>query len=211
MSTHGFDLVPKSFILSDGSVINTQIMDTGGQEKYNSINESYYKNADAILLVYDITNKESFDTIKNYYCEKINELCKKNIPIILLGNKTDIKEKREVEEAEGIALSISNNYKFKETSCLKNENVADAFETLIELWNSEKQNKRNIKRSSSQRKNSGEFESKNNNIFMRSNTMIFDTKKQKLELPIDNKKNKNKSFQIKKNKKETTRKKDGCC
>jgi GTPase SAR1 family protein len=88
-------------------------------------------------LVYDISNRKSFDKIKNYYCDKIKEFCKNNIPILLLGNKADKEKEREISQEEGITLSLSNNFKFKEASCLKNENVADAFESLIELWNIE--------------------------------------------------------------------------
>ena len=64
-------------------------------------------------------------------------MCKKNIPIILLGNKTDITKERKIQPEEGVQLALSEKIKFKETSCLKNENVADAFEALIELWNLE--------------------------------------------------------------------------
>ena len=55
------------------------IYDTAGQERFNSINESYYQKADAILLVYDISNRKSFEQIKNYYCPKIEENCTYNI------------------------------------------------------------------------------------------------------------------------------------
>ncbi len=64
-------------------------------------------------------------------------MCKKNIPIILLGNKTDIAKERKIQPEEGVQLALSEKIKFKETSCLKNENVADAFEALIELTNRE--------------------------------------------------------------------------
>jgi small GTP-binding protein len=129
--------------LSDGSVVNCLIYDTAGQERFNSINETYYKKADAVLLVYDITNKESFELIRNYYCPKIKEFCRKKIPIILLGNKTDLEKERVISMEDGIALSVEYKFKFCQTSCLKNENVADAFEALIELWNFENQNKIN--------------------------------------------------------------------
>jgi len=133
----GVDFVAKSFLLSDGSAVNCLIYDTAGQERYNSINESYYQKADAILLVYDISNKKSFDQLKKYYCPKIEEFCKKNIPIILLGNKADKENERQVSIEEGTDLAVEHKFKFKETSCLKNENVADAFEALIEMWNVE--------------------------------------------------------------------------
>ena len=116
------------------------IYDTNGQEKFNAINKSYYKNADAILLVYDISKRLSFNKIKDYYCNEIKEFCGDNIPIILLGNKTDLVDQRQVSQEEGAALAVSHNYKFQETSALKNENVVNSFEALIELWNIEYQN-----------------------------------------------------------------------
>ena len=121
--------------LSDGSIINVHINDTCGQERYNAIWEKYYKKADGILLVYDISSKPSFEKIANYYVGKIRDNCKKGIPIILLGNKTDLEDQREVTKEVAINLSISQEFIFKESSCLKDENVADAFETIFEMWN----------------------------------------------------------------------------
>ena len=126
-------------------------MDTCGQERYDSICEKYFKDGDGVLLVFDITSKNSFEKIKNYYVDKIKEKCKKGIPIILLGNKTDLKDKRVVSQEDAIDLSVNEEYIYKETSCVNNENVADAFETIIEMWNiKNKKNKRApIKRSKS--------------------------------------------------------------
>ena len=127
-------------------MVNCFLYDTCGQEKYKAINESYYKKAEAVLLVYDISQKDSFQEIKDYYCPKIKDFFKKNIPIILLGNKADLEDKREVKNEEGMKLALQEKYKFKETSCLKNENVADAFEALIEMWNIEVLKKNIIKK-----------------------------------------------------------------
>ena len=110
------------------------------------------------MLVYDISNRNSFEIIKEYYCPKIKELCKKNIPIILLGNKADLEDKREVTIEEGAGLALEGNFKFKETSCQKNENVADAFEALIELWNFENHKKYDRRKSEDISKLSEEFE-----------------------------------------------------
>ena len=126
---------PVSFKLSDGSIINVHIKDTCGQERYDSINERYIKNADGILLVFDISDKISFEKVQNYYPEIIENNCNPGIPILLLGNKTDLKDKRLVTVQEAIDLAINNEYVYKETSCVNNENVADAFETIIEMWN----------------------------------------------------------------------------
>ena len=145
------DYYPVVYKLSDGSLINVHIRDTCGQERYDSINEQYYQKADGILLVFDIANESSFNKIKNYYIEKIKEKCKEDIPIVLLGNKTDLEDKREVSQEEAIDLSIKEEYIYKETSCLKNENVADAFETIIEMWNinNKKNDKNSFKRTKS--------------------------------------------------------------
>ena len=114
-------------------------MDTSGQEIYRSINENYYRNADCCLLVYDITNVKSFEECK-YYCTQIKERCKKNIKVILLGNKMDLEDKRKIDSKLGADLALKNKYIFMETSCLKNKNVADAFEALIEITNREAKN-----------------------------------------------------------------------
>ena len=124
------------------------------------MNESYYKKADAVLLVYDITDHKSFESIENYYLGKIKDLCLLDIPVILLGNKIDLVKERKVTEKEGIDLALSHKFKFKETSCLKNENVSDAFEILIELWNVEIKKKQELMRRS-YRLNSKKWEEKN--------------------------------------------------
>ena len=131
----GGDNFIRTFQLCDGSIINCMVYDTAGQERFNSLNLTYYKKADAILLVYDISDKRSFDRIKNYYAQEIKDCCKKDIPILLLGNKTDKENNRQVTYEEGIALALQENYEFKESSCLQNINVAGAFENLIERWN----------------------------------------------------------------------------
>ena len=110
-------------------------MDTVGQEKYNALNENFYKQANCCLLVYDITNKESFIKIKNYYVNKIKENCKSIVKVVLLGNKTDLNDKREVSDKDGHDLALKNNYIFMESSCKNNYNVSDAFTALVEMTN----------------------------------------------------------------------------
>lgn len=126
-----------SYKLSDGSLVNVRIMDTAGMEHFRALNSSYYKSANCCLLVYDITDKASFEDLENYFNKNIKDFCIPNIPIIVLGNKTDLEEERKVSPIEGANFSLKYNYIFMETSCLKNENVSDAFETLIEITNRE--------------------------------------------------------------------------
>ena len=133
MATIGTLFTFSTYQLSDGSLVNARIVDTGGQERFRALGHQYYRKANGCLLVYDITNRSSFDEIRDYFCEQIEEKCKKDIKIILLGNKTDLEEKRKVSSEEGTNLAVEKGYTFMETSCLENRNVADSFETLIEL------------------------------------------------------------------------------
>ena len=138
--------VPNYFInykLSDGTIANVQILDTAGSEKYRSLASSYYRKADCCLLVYDITEKSSFEEIKYYFNDKIKDLCKNKIPAIVLGNKTDLEKNRAIPSVEAAKFALENDYIFMETSCLKNTHVADAFETLIEITNIEAQKNKN--------------------------------------------------------------------
>jgi len=89
------------------------------------------RNADILILVYDITNKNSFELCKNFYRDKIKENCHKNIKVILLGNKNDLDDKREVSTQEGYDFALKNEYIFIETSCLKNENIYEIIENAI--------------------------------------------------------------------------------
>ena len=135
ISTVGFNNLNKTVQLSDGSLINCCLLDTAGQERFEAINTQYYKKADAVLLVYDITNKMSFDKVKEFYVDKIKDNCKEDIIIELLGNKSDLEDKRQVPVEEGITFAMENHYEFLESSCLQNKNVANAFLSLIERWN----------------------------------------------------------------------------
>jgi small GTP-binding protein len=112
-------------------------MDTGGQERFNSIVSNYYKIADCCLLVYDVTQKYTFEKIKNFYLKELKEKGGYIRKIILLGNKTDLKDKREVSSKEGADLAQKNKFIFMESSVADNYNVSNAFETLIEMTNVE--------------------------------------------------------------------------
>ncbi len=138
MPTIGIDSLIQVCQLPDGSIIKVKIMDTAGQERYDSVSSSYYKKADCCLLVYDITNEDSFSAIENFYVKEIKDLCKENIKVILVGNKTDLKDERKISKKDGAELAQKYNFMFKETSCEYNSNVADVFETIITMTHTEK-------------------------------------------------------------------------
>ena len=145
MATIGTPNYFSTYKLSDNSLLNISVLDTAGQERYKHLNELYYKKADCCILVYDITNRKEFNEIKEYFIERIRERCKKNVKVILVGNKTDLEYDRKISYNEGANLAFLHNFLFIETSCIKNINVYEAFEKIIGIYRlSYKNNEENI-------------------------------------------------------------------
>ena len=106
--------------------IKIQIWDTAGQESFQAITRTYYKGAIGALLVYDITRKETFNHIVKWL-EEVKSHSNKDICIILIGNKKDLENKRQVTREEGEDFAKKNEIMFLETSAKTAEYVADAF------------------------------------------------------------------------------------
>ena len=85
------------------------------------------------MIVYDITNEISFEEIENYYIPTIEQKCKENIPIMIVGNKTDIDDMRKISVTQGKELASRHDYIYNETSCIDNSNLADIFRIIIEI------------------------------------------------------------------------------
>ena len=132
-----FNHYSETYQLNDGSYINCEILDTGGQEKYRALNRIYYRRAECCILVYDITDRKSFEECKKFYKNEIKNYCNKDINVILIGNKTDLEEQRVVSKKEGADFAEKNGYYFKETSCMTLMNVSDAIETIILMTNND--------------------------------------------------------------------------
>ena len=132
IATIGFDYKFKNEKLKNGEEITVKIFDTAGQEKYRSLAANFLKKADGIILVYDITYKISFENL-NKWLKDINENAK-GLPIILIGNKTDLEENREVSKEEGneFAKKINEEIEFYEASCKTGENIKEAIRFLVE-------------------------------------------------------------------------------
>ena len=111
--------------------IKIQIWDTAGQERYRSITSAYYRGAKGAFIVYDITRKTTFDNIDRWAADlKANG--DDNISIVLIGNKLDLEDKREVQKDEGVKKSEEFKTAFMETSALNGDNIDKAFDELIE-------------------------------------------------------------------------------
>eukprot|EP01036_Dinobryon_divergens_P029878 gene29878-39046_t len=125
ITTIGIDFKVKTIQL-DGKQIKLQIWDTAGQERFRTITTSYFRGAHGILLVYDVTDRNSFSNIL-VWVDKIEKLADVNVNKILVGNKSDVPEKRVVSFEEGEALAKTYNIQFFETSAKQNVNVEKSF------------------------------------------------------------------------------------
>lgn len=110
--------------------IKFEIWDTAGQEKYRALNKVFYKDAAICILVYDVTNKDSFNALKDYYCKQIRDICSKDIIVGIAGNKCDLLENEVISEEEGRNFAKEMNAVFERTSASQNIGIEDLFHNL---------------------------------------------------------------------------------
>ena len=110
----------------DKNVFRIQIWDTAGQENFKSITRSYYKNSACALIVYDITRRISFENLSDWI-EDCKNSSPKTVFMVLVGNKCDLEENREVTEEEGKEFAERHGMLFFETSAKTGQNVKEVF------------------------------------------------------------------------------------
>ena len=112
----------KEIFFDNGKSLKLEIWDTAGQERYRSLTKIFYKNSSCAILVYDITKKQTFDELKNYWIGQIKESAPKDIMLAIVGNKEDLLDKEQVDENEARDFAKENNALFFSTSA-KNSNA----------------------------------------------------------------------------------------
>ena len=132
LATVGLDYYSKEEVINN-KTINIKLWDTAGQERYKSLTQNYFKNAEGVLLTYDITNSESFDNLKEWISSIKKNMEGKDIfiPVIIIGNKIDMEESRETSKEDAEKFAKENNYKYFETSAKTGEGVDDAIRELV--------------------------------------------------------------------------------
>jgi len=136
ISTVGIDFRNK-FITVDGKKVKLQIWDTAGQERFRSITHAYYRDAHALLLLYDVGRRKTFENTRAWLSE-IKEYAPQGAVVILLGNKCDLTKERQVKREDGEKLAAEYNVPFIETSAKSGMNIDLAFEAASrELMNIE--------------------------------------------------------------------------
>ena len=134
LSTIGFDFKFKFVTLDNGKTVKVQLWDTAGQERFRTIAKSYYKGAHGIILIYDVTNRKTYDNIKKWL-NQIRDEASNRISIILVANKIDCEDTRQVTKEEGETLAKANNLPIFEASAKDSINVNESFQFLIEKIN----------------------------------------------------------------------------
>lgn len=132
INTFGIEFKTKIINLND-KIIKYQIWDTSGLERFRRVTESYYKNVNGIIIVYDITDQKSFQSINKWIIKQINNNVKNDIVKVLVGNKTDKKD-RIISKEEGENLAKDLGMKFFETSAKQNNNIKQLFDYFNQVF-----------------------------------------------------------------------------
>ena len=114
----------------NNNIYRIQIWDTAGQENFRSIARAYYKNSVCACIVYDITNRTSFQSVQSWI-DDCSKQTSKLVLLVLIGNKCDLKDMREVKYEEGEKFAKSHNMIFMETSAKTGENIISIFEKSV--------------------------------------------------------------------------------
>ena len=127
ISTTGASYSTKILKIDDENSIKFQIWDTAGQERFRSLAKIFYQNAVAVILVYDITVRETFEQLQKYWIKEIEENAPTDIILALAANKSDMYENELVDLNEGKELARQLNAIFKSTSALNSKGIDDLF------------------------------------------------------------------------------------
>ena len=130
ITTAGIDYYATKRILSNGKKYKITIYDTAGQEKYKSLSLYSIRHCDGVILMYDITKKDSFNSVSEWI-KNIYDIKEKNFPFILVGNKCDLKDEREISEEEGLEAAEKYKTKYFEVSSREGINVEKAIDELL--------------------------------------------------------------------------------
>jgi len=131
VSTVGIDFKVQTVFRNDKR-IKLQIWDTAGQERYRTITTAYYRGAMGFILMYDITNEESYKAVADW-AGQVKTYSWDNTQVVLVGNKCDMEEERVVTYEQGKKLADSLGFNFFETSAKDNINVRSAFDKLVDV------------------------------------------------------------------------------
>ena len=168
--TLGVEYKVKSLRINQNTVANLKIWDTCGEEKYRTITRQYYRDTNGVILVFDLTNKDSFDKLGGWL-KDINENGPEDVSVILVGNKSDLKEKKLFLSEEAKRFALQNQMPYVEVSAKLGANISTLFDTITKkIINTEELKFKD-----------DEKDEENNSIVLRQNSRIIKENKKRLD------------------------------
>ena len=162
LTTCGMDMQIKYITLPDNKNYKIFFYDTAGEERFKSITFNVLKNSDGIILMYDITNQKSFESISGWM-DSINEKKGNNFPIVLVGNKCDLSDQRVISKKEGENLANKYKLNFFETSNKTGKNIEESCLKLIDTILGKREHNKEKDKKSHRLSKSVKVNKKNNN------------------------------------------------
>ena len=131
MATLGLDFVQRSYKPPQSNIeMSVKIWDTAGQERFRTLTLSFYKQAQGVIVTFDVTNQTSFKSVK-MWLESIDDYADDNVAKILVGNKVDMVNERKISKEEAERMAAQNNMKYWETSAKENLNINELMDDLM--------------------------------------------------------------------------------
>lgn len=156
ITTIGFDYKSSVVKLDNERTVKLQIWDTAGQERFMSVTKNLMLRVQGVILMYDITEPVSFENVKKWF-KSIRENTNEKMPIVLVGNKIDLEDKRKVSIEKGEKLAEEYEIKFFEASAKDNRNVEEAFieiaKEVMKTYNPKGRDGKMLERGESQQRN----------------------------------------------------------
>ena len=134
LSTVGADQIIKELKLENGVKVKLNIWDTAGQERFRSVNAIFLKGAQIVIMVYDITKRDTFDEIKNYWYNNVKSIIAKDTVLGIAGNKSDLYENEQVSKEEGQQYAQEIKAVFKETTATTFESINELINELVQKY-----------------------------------------------------------------------------
>jgi Ras-related protein Rab-1A len=143
ISTVGIDFNVKIISVNESTCVKLQVWDTCGQERFRSLTRSYYRDTDAIIIVYDITSRRSFENAK-VWIKEVEQYVDSSVLPVLVGNKSDLFPDRQIQYFEGYKLANEKFMEFYETSAKYDNNIETLFKFIAtKLYEDGKHGKKN--------------------------------------------------------------------
>ena len=130
ISTVGFDYYTKQEEINNKTV-QVKLWDPAGQERFKTLTPSFLRNAEGVIIVFDVTSQDSFDNVKGWINSIKSNLGEKIIPIIIVGNKIDMENMREISKEDGKKIASENDFKYFETSAKTGIGVDEAIKEIV--------------------------------------------------------------------------------